>query len=289
MIDPKFNPYLSKIFNSPPILKLACTGNSKYIKSVVKDSGFYKAIEETISWKELFDKVYSYLKAHYRSEYVYKNAVANKILLGRHSLNTSTLLTEFRVGKSKADIVILNGTSSVYEIKSEFDTTERIEEQMRSYEKVFDFINIVTHESHLEKIDRIIKPKVGIFLLTKNLTLKTIRKPTSNKVNVEPKCIFDSLRKNEYCEIIRKQFGKIPNVPNTKIFSESKMLFSTLLPDLAHDEMVEVLRKRSKNDSFKNFIESLPSSLKVVGLATNLNEKQRKSFSNILKSEFQLG
>lgn len=48
------------------------------------------------------------------------NVIANKILLGKHSLNTSHMLSEFRVGYNKADVVIINGTSSVYEIKSEY-------------------------------------------------------------------------------------------------------------------------------------------------------------------------
>ncbi|MBE9547218.1 MAG: sce7726 family protein [Proteobacteria bacterium] len=114
----------------------------------------------------MFDDVYSYLCNNYRSEYVYKNAIANKILLGRHSINTSTLLNEFRVGNSKADIVIINGDSSVYEVKSEYDSMERLQNQIKSYRTVFDYINIVTHFSQLDKIIKTVDKDIGIIVLT---------------------------------------------------------------------------------------------------------------------------
>ena len=144
-INCKYNKYLSRIFSGPSIQTLATDGRCDFISSVVKSSGILDELRPVTTWESFFEKTYSYLFNNYRNEYVYKNAIANKILLGRHSLNTSNLLTEFRVDKSKADIVILNGTSSVYEIKSEFDSFERLEEQIRSYRKVFGFINVITH------------------------------------------------------------------------------------------------------------------------------------------------
>lgn len=286
MINPKYNPYLAKIFSSPSISDIASAGKSDYISTVLKRSGFMDKIKTSITWKQLFDRVYLYLFENYRSEYIYKNTIANKILLGRHSLNTSTLLSEFRVGKSKADIVILNGVSSVYEIKSEFDTLDRLWGQIESYRKVFDYINVVTHKSQLEKINKKLRDDIGIFILTDRNTLKTIREPKSNKRNVVPGFMFDSLRKDEYCKIIKAEFGKVPDVPNTKIHKESKKLFSFLSPERAHDRMVEVLQKRSPKNSFKKFVEMMPRSLKLAVLSTKLNNSQRISFSNLITSKF---
>jgi len=286
MINPKYNPYLAKFFNSPSISELASEGKSDFISFVLKKSGFIDGIKEPITWEQLFDKIYLYLFKNYRSEYIYKNAIANKILLGRHSLNTSTLLSEFRVGKSKADVVILNGASSVYEIKSEFDTLDRLWDQIESYQRVFDYINVVTHESQLKKINQKLSSNIGIFILTDRNTLKTIREPKSNKRNVVPEFMFDSLRKDEYCKIIKAEFGAVPDVPNTKIHKKSKKLFSTLSPEKAHDRMVEVLQKRMSKSSFKKFVIMMPKSLKLAVLTTKLNNPQRILFSDLLTSQF---
>ena len=77
--------------------------------------------------RDLFDSIFDRLTSKdYRHEFIYKSVIAHKILLGRHSLNTAVLLNEFRVGDCKADVVVINGTSNVYEIKSERDSLCRL-------------------------------------------------------------------------------------------------------------------------------------------------------------------
>ena len=41
-----------------------------------------------------------YLGRNYRNEYVAKNTIINNILLGRHSVNTATMLNELKVAGS---------------------------------------------------------------------------------------------------------------------------------------------------------------------------------------------
>jgi len=286
MVNPKYNQYLSKIFSGPVIKDLASKGESDFIRIVVNKSGFTERLMNQISWGQFFETLYRYLLDNYRSEYVYKNAIANKILLGRHSINTSNLISEFRVHKSKADIVILNGTSSVYEIKTAYDKLDRLEDQIQSYRKIFDLISIVTESSHIEKLQSIIDEKIGIFLLTDHYTISKIREPESNKKYIDPKCIIESLRKNEYLSIIKKEFGTIPDVPNTKIYSESKKFFCKLSPEIAHDRMVQELNKRSCSNSFKEFILKLPDALKSACFSICLNKSQMDRFSTLLENRF---
>ena len=39
---------------------------------------------------------------YYRNEYIYENTIINKLLLGKHSLNTTTALTQIPISKSKS-------------------------------------------------------------------------------------------------------------------------------------------------------------------------------------------
>lgn len=94
------------------------------------------------SLRDWFDFFYSLLIKQYPCEYVYKNAIATELYLtGRHSLNESLLTSEFRSGKSRADVVIVNGTTTVYEVKSEFDSLKRLEGQLLDFKNIFDCIS----------------------------------------------------------------------------------------------------------------------------------------------------
>lgn len=286
MVNPKYNPYIAKFFSGPAIREMATTGKSFFISSLLKESQLINYLPKTFTYYEFFENVYYYLLRYYRSEYIYKNAIANKILLGKHSLNTSTLLSEFRVGKSKADVVILNGSSSVYEIKTEFDNFDRLKDQIQSYKDVFDEINVITNEDQLERLEGNIEKNIGILLLTDQYTIRNIRKPISNKINIKPGVIFDSLRKKEYCKIIIDEFGYLPKIPNTKLRTEAKKIFMQLRPEKAHDKMVEALRMRYQKKSFKDFVLSVPRSLVHASLASNLNNTQQNSFQKLLTSQF---
>lgn len=57
----------------------------------------------------------------HRNEYVYKNVLLNRIVMGRHSTRTSTAFTEVPIGDSIADFLIINGKATVYEIKTDLE------------------------------------------------------------------------------------------------------------------------------------------------------------------------
>ena len=84
----------------------------------------YINYDSTKTNSELVSEIYNILKTEYRNEYYYKNTLLNKLLLGIHSVNTTTALTEIPIAKSKADFVLINGKAVVYEIKTELDNLE---------------------------------------------------------------------------------------------------------------------------------------------------------------------
>jgi hypothetical protein len=59
------------------------------------------------------------LNRQYRCEYVYKAAIASRIVFGRHSPSTASLAIELNVAGSIVDCAVFNGTSTVYEIKTQ--------------------------------------------------------------------------------------------------------------------------------------------------------------------------
>jgi hypothetical protein len=89
------------------------------------------------------------------------------------------MLTEFRVGECKADVVILNGTGTVYEVKSERDSLSRLERQIAAYAKVFAKVNVITAESHVTAVMNLMPSDVGVLCLGDRGQITPIRKRLS--------------------------------------------------------------------------------------------------------------
>ena len=56
----------------------------------------------------LISEIYYFMSKSYRNEYFYQNTLLNKLLLGRHSLKTTTALSQIPIAKSKADFILIN-------------------------------------------------------------------------------------------------------------------------------------------------------------------------------------
>lgn len=266
-INRKYLPSLSRIFTPIVMDSLAQKGYSPYLSEVCINSGLLEEIDPATTLGQFFDWIYNLLFKNYRNEYIYKNVIANKILLGKHSLYTSQMLTEFRVGRSKADVVLLNGTSTVYEIKSEFDSFARLEKQIQAYFEIFNYINVITSASQASKLESILPETAGILVLTNRNSIATIREAKANIENTKPEILFDSLRKTEYTKVINEYYGSIPAVPNTMIYKECKRLFCKIPKIVAYDLTIKILRKRSNSKVLREFIDKAPSSLSAYAMS----------------------
>lgn len=180
-----------------------------------------------------------------RSEFVYKNAIANKLLFGRHSPRTSLLLQEFRVGRSKVDCVFVNGEVHAFEIKTELDSPAKLDKQLADYRKVFPLITVITHASIAERYVDILRGKpVGVTVLTEQGTLRVLKRPELDSSNLSSEAMLRSLRKPEYTDLIATAFGSVPDAPNTLLFRECLNLALDLPVDKIFGLWVDQLRRR---------------------------------------------
>lgn len=271
---------LAKIFTSSNINKVA-QGDLSNIYTVISD---FSILSSCKTLQEIYDESYKLLCKHYPNEYVVKNIIANNILIGTHSMNTASMISELRVGSSKADCVIINGSSTCYEIKTKFDSLKRLADQLSSYIQAFDQTYVVAHEVHLEAILQIHSknPTFGIMISNdRNSLSKKIIAPKINSFNAD--VMFHTLRKEEYTDIIREITGKEPDFPSTELFGECKAVFCSLEQKEANEEFKRVLKKYRRNDD--SFINTLPKSMKNLGISFNINKKDKLSItSSLLKN-----
>ncbi len=287
--EPVIGHVLARFFSSGVLRELAHTGHSAIAGRLSRQHHLLEQFGSGTSVGEFYDAIFKRLIREYRHEYIYKNAIAEKILLGKHNLNTAFMLTEFRVDDCKADAVVLNGTSHVYEIKSEMDSFERLDRQLAAYHKMFDFITVITTERLYKSVADRVPAEVGIMVLADGgyqFRKKPFREAVSNKFNVDPVVIFNSLQRREYLKVIKKTFGvTLTHLPNTQIYSEAKKYFEKLAPEEAHNAMVEALKHRRDTHRVADFILDVPSSLKAASLSIRLTHEERTRFVSLLHKD----
>ena len=163
--------HLARLF-SPTKLRAFSRGETDIVSGIYGVAGYGDKLGDCTTFGDAFRMAYDVLCEEYRSEYVFKNALAQRLLLERHTLDEAVLLTELRVGVAKADAVILNGTSTVYEIKTALDNLDRLPSQLESYTQVFDRVNVVTVDTMVESVMAIAPPRVGVMVLGTDLNLE---------------------------------------------------------------------------------------------------------------------
>ncbi|MGX7074257.1 sce7726 family protein [Falseniella ignava] len=228
--------------------------------------------------------VYNKLSRSYRNEYFYKNTLLNKRLLGIHSVNTTTALTEIPVGRAKPDFILINGKAVVYEIKTELDNFDRLENQINEYYKAFNHVAILTYEKNIEmakrKIDEINKP-IGLYILQKNVKIKTVMEPKEYNNDLDRDVIFSILRKREYESIIEKRFGSLPQVSQFDYYDVCRQLTEDIRLEQFYSDFLIELKKR--NPINKELFAAVPYELKFLVYFMNFKPKDYDALAQFLQ------
>lgn len=264
---------ISRLFTSSVVHELARRGRSPLFARLAKQSQLLGSLSPDERVHNFFEAAFSLLRREgFRHEYIYKAALTHKILLGKHSLQTASMLNEFRVGECKADLVILNGTATVYEVKSERDSLKRLERQVREYAKVFGRIYVIAGENHVAQIINSVPREVGVLRLNSRHHISTVQEAMDRPERTSPAAIFDSIRTIEARKILQEQGHSIPSVPNTELHSALRALFVKLKPCEAHEGMVRVLKSTRNLMPLSELVAQLPFSLQTAALSVPLRK-----------------
>jgi hypothetical protein len=263
------NTVLSRVFTQNTFKDLINgKPNEVYITCVER----YVSETTNLENKLAIDHIYKFLMTEYRNEYFYKNTLLNKLLLGRHSIKTTVALTEIPIRKSKADLVLINGKAVVYEIKTELDSFERLENQINDYYTAFNNVCVVTSESNYNKLNSLlVNTNVGIYVLTDRNTISARKEPTEDYSRLNHKSIFGILRKKEYERIIFGYYGVLPETNHFNYYKECFQLFEKMEIKTAYKYTLAELKLRKLNevDEYKK----VPPQLKFLVYFSNFKGK----------------
>tara|TARA_R110002124_G_scaffold267777_3_gene435183 strand:- start:48720 stop:49607 length:888 start_codon:yes stop_codon:yes gene_type:complete len=259
---------LTRLFSSAVFQQLARKGRSALFGRLLGETRLVEMCAKEGRVGDAFEAAFSILRvAGLRDEYIYRSALTHKILMGKHSLRTASMLNEFRAGTCKADLVILNGTSTVYEIKSERDSLARLINQVENYKRVFASVNVVVGERHVDGVRLILPEDVGILCLSHRYRIATVRDAVDCPERICPATVFESLRSAEAASILKALSIAVPEVPNTQRHAAMRALFAHLDPVALHREMVRTLKRTRDLAPLAYLVDRLPRSLHAAALS----------------------
>ncbi|NWC28677.1 sce7726 family protein [Pseudomonas tolaasii] len=270
---------LSRVLSRPIFAALARGDDPRKLFRSLYESNL---INYSWSVREILLYAYKALCSVYRNEYVYKAAIANRIVFGRHSPRTTAMSIELPVRRSIVDVAVFNGTSTAYEIKTSYDSPRRLVTQTPDYLCAFDKVYVVTHPDSAKSYADVCDERVGVLALDSKDRLKVIRVASGNKNNIDPRSIFRILRRDEYvCALEKLQSAPI-DIPNGLIAGHCEEFFSKLDVETAHSVFLAAMRQRTITQKNVRFVSSLPEFLRVLGYSTPLSGQQRQRMLSIL-------
>lgn len=262
----------SSVFSRSVFTRLVKFGDYSTINLVCRTYD-KDTLSPNTTYRDYLDLMYLSMVANYRSEYVFKNALVNKILSLNRSRNI-TVFNEFRVGESIADVATFNGKSCVYEIKTALDSPKRLAGQSEDYFKFFQECYLVIPRNQLEAYLPCIDERMGVITINEyrgNTTVSRFRKATTLIDNMDVDVLMKVLWIQEYENIVKKFFGKLPDVGYFDMYDACREQLRLIPVNKLSEMAVEVIKKRKKNDVlFDNELKNLTQ----MCLALNLNARQ---------------
>ncbi|MDA3892258.1 MAG: sce7726 family protein [Salinivirgaceae bacterium] len=282
----KYRSY-SGIFSSTSFNKLLRTGDLDFIQARIQQ---YDRLNynkgEFSTYLEYIKHAYNEMGKNYRNEYFYKNSFIDKLLINHYGVKETVVMSEFKVGNSVADLVMFNGLSKAFEIKTELDSKARLLGQITDYRKVFNECYIITDETLTAKYAAE-DENTGIIALKKGsrgITLTVVRKAKFN-TTIEPEVIMRCLRTNEYKNIVKAYYGLLPEMTSFTMFDIcSDMIKQIPQKELSELFICEVKKRKSNTAQLKNYNKEL----RQLALAMNLDKKKYEDIIDKLNKPIKI-
>lgn len=231
---------------------------------------------------ELLKKSYSLISKEYRCEYVYKNELI-KLLLNKYGTRNSVYFSEFRVGNSIADMVMFNGESKAFEIKTEYDSSRRLDKQMEDYKRFFDKCYMVIPENKIDDYYGVVESTTGIITMCRDnghISLKEIKAAYQNE-HFDSEALMSCLRTNEYKNIVMSLGDSLDGVAGYDMYKFCYKVISHANSDKVRALFLCEVKKRKNNTSL---LRKYPVSLRQMMLSLNLPKDKANKLLKQLKT-----
>lgn len=220
---------------------------------------------------DIFNAAHDKLRRDYRNEYVFKNAVVSNVVFGRHRPTTASAILELPVGSSFADVAVFNGTSTVYEIKTDLDSFARLDSQVADYSTRVEFVHVVVSDARVGAAERHVPDHVGVLALRRNGSFTQVRPAQSNGARLRSDHIFGMLRRAEAEHVVGTAALSAVSGPAER-WEALRSAFAALDPADAHRGAVDALRLRGMQAARVASHADLPRSARALAYSATLSK-----------------
>ena len=274
----------SSLFSRSEVEQWA-TGNFFSINKKIKRYDNNWASFKNATYIGYLKHLYKILEQHYPNEYIFKNSFLNEWLIQELGKTNSKVFNEFRVGNAVADLVMFNGHSKVFEIKSELDSDNRLELQLENYHQAFNQVFIIVPDS---KLSTYLKYNENVGIITfSNLRenkFELVREAVLD-LRINPDIIMNILRTAEYKSLVQSYYGILPKMTSFNQYDLCKKLIKEIPVDKLNDLFIQLMKRRAFKPqiSNRNYTE-----LNQINLSLKLNKKQKEKMILNLKSPLNM-
>ena len=274
---------LNNIFSKRKFLSFMDNKKQNFFCTVVKR---YIDNPENKTNHQLISEIYSIISEKHKNEYFYKNTILNYLLCELHDYENTIALSEIPIGNAIADLVLLNGKANVYEIKTSLDTLSRLKNQIENYYKAFDNVSVITSKKYIDKVDEVVGCDcIGIFELTDDNQINTIREPKTNKDFLDKNVMFSVLRQKEQVQILNDCDIVVNNLTDFNRYQIVKEAFLSVDIDKLYNSYIKILKKRQKIK--KETYLQMPDYIKSLVYFSNFNNVQIKKLNIFLEEKYK--
>lgn len=276
--------YASDLFNTTVFKRVVRDGDTDLFNiraiRLLNSCPYFKA-KYTV---DLIQKAYSIISDKYRIEYFYKNTILNSLLTQSQFVQDSVVVfNEFKINKSIADVVYINGTNRAYEIKTELDTPERMVGQIADYKKMFSEINIVTHESLYSRYNNILdNDEIGIYVLDEQLKIVNKKMALIDNSKLDVEVMLKTLRKKEIISLIYDITSIHIQISNMYFFDECLLLLKDYDILEVQKLVFKYLKQRGIREKDMLLNPETINELKYICLSLSFSKKEYETLYSFL-------
>lgn len=229
----------------------------------------------------VLDDAFEILRRERRSEYVYKNDIISRIVFGRHSPRTASAATEFQIGRSFADVVVLNGTITAYEVKTDLDSFARLESQLSDYSTLAEKVYLVTSPARAPAALSLAPGHVGVISLAPSGRMSVRREAEARLDGVTHAGLFRVLRSDERAQVLGLDAAARVSSSRAELLKK----FEQMPVRRAHSVVTAVLRKRFQTKMVEN--QEFPASLRALAYSVPLSGPARARLETRLRTPLE--
>ncbi len=146
----------------------------------------------------------------------------------------------------RADLVLVNGSIDLFEIKSEADSLVRLNGQIETFTKFCDKLHIVVAECHAKKVLSLTSEKTAVWQLNSNGEIKILRKGKKS-ILLDKKNLLQMINISELRKLLTR--NKIKPIPQRRKFMDIAAL--ELDSKIIRQEVLQLLKERYVQDTKK--------------------------------------